>query len=74
MTLTVAELTDSEILQLRLALQLACGRGKMPLTRKRRLWFCFLFNVFNVEANLRGLPQPPAKTHMGDLAAPTRAL
>lgn len=62
--------SDEELLQLRLATQLTCGRAHGVLVTKRRAWFCILFNTLKVEANLRGLPAPPTTAHVGDLHPP----
>lgn len=64
---TIQDLTDAELEGVMLALQLACGRAKWVLSQKRRQWFCFTFQVFKVEADLRGLPIPPPGGHSGDL-------
>lgn len=71
---TIAELTDPELQQLMLALQLGCGRSHGVTKRQREQWFCFLFRVLKVESDLRGLPTPGPSAHSGDLHPPTRAL
>jgi hypothetical protein len=64
---TPSDLTDAQLENVMLALQLACGRAKFPLDSKRRQWYCFSFQVFKTEADLRGLPTPPVGGHVGDL-------
>jgi hypothetical protein len=60
-------LTDHELLNAYLALQLACGRSHQTLSRRRQQWFCFLGRTLKVEIDLRGLPTPVAPYHAGDL-------
>lgn len=66
-SLTVATLTDEELLNLMLALRLGCGRSKTAFKRRRELWYCFGFRVLKTEADLRGLPSPTGPVHGGDL-------
>jgi hypothetical protein len=63
----VHHLTDDELHDLQLALQLGCGRSKQMLAKTRRQWYCFLFQVLKVEADLRGLPSPTAPFHSSQL-------
>jgi hypothetical protein len=60
-------ISDTQLEQLMLMLQLGCGRSKQTMSKKRQLWFCFLFRVLAVEADLRGLPTPTAPFHAGDV-------
>jgi hypothetical protein len=57
----LAGLTDTELWNSQLALELACGRNRSSLTKKRRQWFCLLAQNLKVEADLRGVesPAPP---------------
>lgn len=71
---TLQQMTDNDLLQLRLALQLACGRAHGTLVKKKQQWFCFLFTIVKVETDLRGLPQPPSKVHTADLRPPPQSL
>lgn len=63
----IHDLTDAQLSNIMLALQLACGRSKSSVARHRRDWFCFAFESFKVEADLRGLPAPTPPYHVGDL-------
>lgn len=63
----LSSLTNDQLEAIMLALQLQCGRAKFAMSSKRRQWYCFTFQVFKVEADLRGLPTPPVGGHAGDL-------
>lgn len=60
-------ITDTQLYNLQLALQLQCGRSHSTQRRRRQAWFCFLSRVLQVEADLRGVPVPAAPFHAGDL-------
>ena len=63
----LATLTDDQLWNTQLLLQLACGRNHGITRRKRDQYFCFLFRALKVESDLRGLPAPAAPFHTGDL-------
>jgi hypothetical protein len=52
------ELTDEQLWNLQVLLNLGCGRAKSSITRRREQYYCFLGRVIKVEADLRGVPQP----------------
>ena len=62
-------LTDTEIWNLQLALNLSCGRAKSPLTAKRRKVLCTLAGQMLDYSASRGLPSPTAPYHAGDYKA-----
>jgi hypothetical protein len=68
----LATIGDTDLQHMLLALQLACGRAHGVVAHRRQGWFCFLFRVLRVEADLRGLPPASPHAHLGDL--PPQAL
>jgi len=73
-TPTFSQLTDLQLVNAQLALSLACGRSHQSLAHRRQEWFCFLFKVFDLERQARGLPVPAPQTHAGDLKPPDFAI
>jgi hypothetical protein len=61
------DVSDEQLLQLQLALALACGRSHQSLTRKRQNWFCLLGRILKIETDFRGLPTPPPPYHASNL-------
>ncbi len=64
---SVGELTDLQLEQLMLAMQLSCNRSHGVARRRRNEWYCFAYRVFKVEADLRGLPTQPPPYHASSL-------
>jgi hypothetical protein len=64
---TLSGLTDEQLWNAQILLSLACTRGKSSITRKREQYFCYLGRVLKVEADLRGVPQPPATARTAEL-------
>jgi hypothetical protein len=63
----LAALSDADLADSLLALELACGKAHGVLVEKRRGWFCLLFTTLKVERDLRGLPARTGTLHVGDL-------
>jgi len=61
------DLTNEQLFNAQLLLQLGCGRAKSSITRKREQYYCFLARVLKVEADLRGLPSPGPDDRTGQL-------
>lgn len=63
----LADLTDQQLWNTQLLLDLVCTRFKSGTTRQRRQYFCYLARVLKVEADLRGLPSPSSDSRLADL-------
>jgi hypothetical protein len=63
----LASLTDAQLWNSQLLLQLACGKAHQALAHKRQQYFCTLFRLLKIEADVRGLPSPAAPFYVGDL-------
>lgn len=63
----LSTLTDLQLQQAQLALQLACGRSHGALAHRRQGWYCFLGRVLDIERQARGLPAPPPTAHVSEL-------
>jgi hypothetical protein len=63
----VGDLSDEQLFNAQLLLNLACGRAHSAVTRKRQQYFCYLARVLKVEADLRGVPSPPDDARINDL-------
>jgi hypothetical protein len=59
--------SDEHLVNTMIALQLACGRSRGSMVRRRGEWFCFLFRTLDIERQARGLPPPPSHRAVGDL-------
>jgi hypothetical protein len=62
----LSSLTNTELWNTQLALELACGRNHSSLTKKRRQWFCLLAQNLKVEADVRGVTSPSHPFGVGD--------
>jgi len=51
-------LTDVQLWNSQVVLELACGRQTSSLRKKRRQYLCLLRQNLKLEADLRGLPSP----------------
>jgi hypothetical protein len=60
--LTIAQLSDDQLLDAFISLALACGRSKNALSSKRRTSFCFLLRVLGAELSKRGVGHPSKHT------------
>jgi hypothetical protein len=66
--------TNEQLLNMQVAMILACGRSKPVLARRRQQWFCFLNRVLQIEANNRGIASIAPPVHAGDLPPGPQAL
>jgi len=60
-------MTDVELWNSQVILRLGCGRAYGTLQRKRRHYYCLTGEFLKIEADLRGLPSPPANASFGSL-------
>jgi competence protein ComGF len=60
-------MTDGQLYNVMLALQLSCNRSHGTARRRRQEWYCFAYRVLKVEADLRGVPVPTAPFHSSSL-------
>lgn len=67
-------LTDQQLFELQVLMQLACGRSHGALSKRRQQWFCWLGRVLKAEADLRGLPSPTAPFHAAQVSPPPLSL
>jgi hypothetical protein len=59
-----ASFSDDQLQIASVALQLACGRTKTVLSKKRNLWFCIVNEAIVVEAANRGVAIPVGPHHV----------
>jgi hypothetical protein len=64
---TIHELTNDQLFNGQVLLTMRCTRNKATERNRRREYFCYLGRVLKVEADLRGLPSPPATATTADL-------